>query len=310
MPSGAQKQAVSGSQQAAQPDTDLPGNVADSQQDADWLPSASQQQVQAAKPGKRAQRKRKLCSGTDLDPCEPRSSDGAQARQHAASDGGSQGSQRHQASAAVHVMHGRSHHKQQVIEDDDIEIVRETAAGKSQPPRLAAGAEVAPAGDVNDSHTASRNATGAIDRIAALSDVLRDVPNAHSKTDTDKNAEGRSKAKASISLLDAIMDDDDFGFGAPSSKSDPQQALPSLASAKPIALAKSAEKPGTLQSSADVQSDLPLDQEQSLSNQGGSDVQRHDVPASQPADESAEQKASAPRKGSLKDKMRALGMKV
>ena len=219
--------------------------------------------------------------------------------------------------ATVHAMHGQGQHKQHVIDDDDIAMEADRTGGEGQSPRINCGAEARGGNGLHSNEAATKTTTG-LDRLAALSDVFSNMAKPESQNATETNVGQSTKATTGFSLLDAMMDDDgEHGYvlNAPMSKFEPHEAHPSQQSADRTAFKMNAEASQNYLLSTHMQPPSATSTvKQHLRKQDSVDLQQHDVLPNEPADRSTllpkQCTDAAPRKISLKDKMRALGMKV
>ena len=306
---------------ASQPDAS--GNAAESsqhtnsQQDAEWLASTSAHHAQTVCQDRQLpQRKKRLRTTKHSNGEEPELLEETATLHQDADDNDSKGNnqglsdQQHQASTAVHAVPGRGHHKQQVIEDDDIMLGEEGAGGTA----LAPGAMDHGALDLDGQGAGARAAKGCAKKasgLAAVDDGSNSALTSRHRHESTPKAPQRARPAVGLSLLDAMMDDDNFGFGAPTSRAESQGDQPSQVTHASA---------GRIGDNSNVEQQPPLPQAQQtvagqldLSKQDP-DLHRTDVLPNAPGP-TAEQHlhqapSSAPRKGTLRDKMRALGMKV
>lgn len=306
--------------------SDASGNAAEStqhansQHDADWLASAPAHHAQAAGQDRQLPQRKKRLRTSKHRNCEEDVllEESAPLQQDAGGidnkdDNEKLSPEQHQASIS---MPGRGHHKQQVIEDDDI-MLEEGIAGV--PPPLTSGAtehtEGGPALDVVGQGIATKPAMKkASDGLAVAAADFSSALTSQCTHESTTRAAQWAKPAARGSLLDAVMGDDNFGFEAVSEWTKPQGAQPpeiALDNTGRNVAGTSAEQQPTVPPLPHVQQTLAG--EQDLCKQDP-DLQGHDVLPRQPA-LTAEQRlhqatSSAPRKSRLRDKMRALGMNV
>ena len=214
-----------------------------------------------------------------------------------------------QGAIDLDAVHSKGQHQRQVIEDDDIVMTADTSHGHtiSRPLSMKDTASAPSDAAVMDNRP-SRTNVSVLDRLAALDSILTHVPKPAQSVDAAAAPDHSVavKPKVKLSLLDAMVaDDDDVEYGAQhsltqqghlgsmSSTADPATRAASLHhdAASLVVPAQSLEEPrATAPDIGSVQDALP------------------NKPGECASSKLAASPIANPKKGSLRERMKALGM--
>lgn len=213
-----------------------------------------------------------------------------------------------QGAIDLDAVHSKGQHQRQVVEDDDIVMTADTSHEHTiSRPLSSENAALAPSDAAVMDNGPSRTSVSVLDRIAALDSILSQVPKPAQSVDAAAAPDHSVavKPKVKMSLLDAMVADDDVDYGGQhsstqhghlssmSSTADPAMGAARLHhdAASLVAPAQSLEQPhGTAPGIHSVQ----------------------DAPPHKPVECASSNVAASlianPKKGSLRERMKALGM--
>ena len=214
----------------------------------------------------------------------------------------SEESEMQHGSIDLQAVHSKGQHKHQVIEDDDI-VLDKDVTGIEQGNDAAQAMEaalLAPTDEEAKDSTPAKTSGNALDRVAALSSVLKHVskaPQVAAASATAPEDSAAVKSTSKPSLLDAMLADDDIDYPA-------KHELPdSTVSAQVVHVQQDSKS--SVPSDENITSTSTHEQHGSI-NQGNS-ASKDKEPAS--FDVTVKPLASpTAMKGSLRERMKALGM--
>lgn len=220
--------AEASSDKSVQPEQAKVSSARDTEEDADWQPGKSSQQANVPETGSKKRKPPPRQTSKQAPRKATRAKRTKQTPAHDSTSQDSGDSSMHQGVIDLDAVHSKAQHKRQVLEDEDIVMTTEDAspqngdgdgAVSSIKHVAAATSDEAPREDRQ-----SRAAGSALDRITALDSILSHVAQAPQNADANPPITDDVKPKANMSLLDAMMADDDFEYAAQCSTEQHEQS--------------------------------------------------------------------------------------